>query len=82
MIDRQAPVPPGSTQTWDGPDGPRTGDPGDPAGPGGPGSAGSAVPLPVRQRTGRWLVLAGVFVCAACGLVYELELVALAAYLS
>ncbi|MFF0462865.1 polyamine aminopropyltransferase [Streptomyces mexicanus] len=37
--------------------------------------------LPVRPATGRFLVLAGVFVCAACGLVYELELVALASYL-
>ncbi|MEU6094510.1 polyamine aminopropyltransferase [Streptomyces sp. NPDC047079] len=37
--------------------------------------------LPVRPGTGRLLVLAGVFVCAACGLVYELELVALASYL-
>ncbi len=37
--------------------------------------------LPVSPRAGRFLVLAGVFVCAACGLVYELELVALAAYL-
>ncbi|TGA84944.1 polyamine aminopropyltransferase [Streptomyces sp. MZ04] len=37
--------------------------------------------LPVTPRTGRFLVLAGVFVCAACGLVYELELVALASYL-
>ena len=37
--------------------------------------------LPVRPSTGRFLVLAGVFVCAACGLVYELELVALASYL-
>ncbi|WP_180687381.1 polyamine aminopropyltransferase [Streptomyces gossypiisoli] len=37
--------------------------------------------IPVRQATGRYLVLAGVFVCAACGLVYELELVALASYL-
>ncbi len=37
--------------------------------------------LPVPPRTGRILVLAGVFVCAACGLVYELELVALASYL-
>ncbi|MVO86537.1 polyamine aminopropyltransferase [Streptomyces sp. p1417] len=37
--------------------------------------------LPVTPRTGRFLVLAGVFICAACGLVYELELVALAAYL-
>ncbi|WP_119295815.1 polyamine aminopropyltransferase [Streptomyces sp. YIM 130001] len=37
--------------------------------------------LPVSARTGRFLVLLGVFVCAACGLVYELELVALASYL-
>src|SRR6478609_6381937 len=42
---------------------------------------GGAACLPVRPRTGRYLVLAGVFVCAACGLVYELELVALASYL-
>ncbi|MEU1216522.1 polyamine aminopropyltransferase [Streptomyces sp. NPDC005791] len=40
-----------------------------------------AAALPVRPRTGRFLVLAVVFVCAACGLVYELELVALASYL-
>lgn len=38
-------------------------------------------PLPVKPATGRFLVLAGVFLCAACGLVYELELVALASYL-
>ncbi|MFC7217047.1 polyamine aminopropyltransferase [Streptomyces polyrhachis] len=38
--------------------------------------------LPVRPATGRLLVLATVFVCAACGLVYELELVALASYLA
>ncbi|MFE5816265.1 polyamine aminopropyltransferase [Streptomyces sp. NPDC056479] len=37
--------------------------------------------LPVRPDTGRFLVLVCVFVCAACGLVYELELVALASYL-
>lgn len=37
--------------------------------------------LPVRAATGRGLVLASVFMCAACGLVYELELVALASYL-
>ncbi|MBO1333666.1 polyamine aminopropyltransferase [Streptomyces sp. VRA16 Mangrove soil] len=43
----------------------------------GPGRA----PLPVKPGTGRFLVLLGVFVCAACGLVYELELVALASYL-
>ncbi|MEY7977090.1 polyamine aminopropyltransferase [Streptomyces pilosus] len=65
MIESQAPAPPGSAQSWDGPQ----------------GDAGSALRLPVRQDTGRFLVLAGVFVCAACGLVYELELVALAAYL-
>lgn len=42
---------------------------------------GGAAQLPVRPRTGRFLVLASVFICAACGLVYELELVALASYL-
>ncbi|WP_424212938.1 polyamine aminopropyltransferase [Streptomyces sp. BI20] len=41
----------------------------------------SSATLPVDPRTGRFLVLATVFVCAACGLVYELELVALASYL-
>ncbi|AVH57457.1 MULTISPECIES: polyamine aminopropyltransferase [Streptomyces] len=54
-----------------------------PAPPGAPppwGVQGQAR-LPVRPGMGRFLVLAGVFVCAACGLVYELELVALAAYL-
>ncbi|MEU1849580.1 polyamine aminopropyltransferase [Streptomyces sp. NPDC019990] len=45
------------------------------------GGPGGPAPLPVRPGTGRFLVLAGVFVCAACGLVYELELVALASYL-
>ncbi|MER5551957.1 polyamine aminopropyltransferase [Streptomyces sp. NPDC002793] len=40
-----------------------------------------ATALSVRPGTGRFLVLAVVFVCAACGLVYELELVALASYL-
>ncbi|MFI6287261.1 polyamine aminopropyltransferase [Streptomyces sp. NPDC051018] len=39
------------------------------------------VRLPVRPDAGRYLVLLVVFVCAACGLVYELELVALASYL-
>ncbi|MFI2377191.1 polyamine aminopropyltransferase [Streptomyces sp. NPDC018964] len=68
MIEPQAPAPPGSTQSRDGRSGPV-------------GEAGSVLRLPVRQSTGRFLVLAGVFVCAACGLVYELELVALAAYL-
>jgi predicted membrane-bound spermidine synthase len=37
--------------------------------------------LPVRPGVGRLLVLAAVFVCAACGLVYELQLIALADYL-
>ncbi|GGT23801.1 MULTISPECIES: polyamine aminopropyltransferase [Streptomyces] len=46
-----------------------------------PGAAAPAAALPVRPRTGRLLVLATVFVCAACGLVYELELLALGSYL-
>ncbi|WP_420824800.1 spermidine synthase, partial [Streptomyces coryli] len=37
--------------------------------------------LPVQPATGRFLVLVTVFICAACGLIYELELVALASYL-
>ncbi|MFE0042557.1 polyamine aminopropyltransferase [Streptomyces albireticuli] len=37
--------------------------------------------LPVPAGLGRLVVLTTVFVCAACGLVYELELVALASYL-
>ncbi|MFC7328334.1 polyamine aminopropyltransferase [Marinactinospora rubrisoli] len=49
----------------------------DPPPPGGPG-----VPkLPVPARAARFLVLLAVFVCAACGLVYELALVALGSYL-
>ncbi|MCG7203715.1 polyamine aminopropyltransferase [Streptomyces arenae] len=53
-----------------------------PAPPGAPPPWGTPrAPLPVRPGTGRLLVLACVFVCAACGLVYELELVALASYL-
>src|SRR3954447_10329734 len=43
--------------------------------------ATTAARLPVPVETARALVLAAVFVCAACGLVYELELVALASYL-
>ena len=35
----------------------------------------------VGARAARWLVLLAAFVCAACGLVYELELVALGSYL-
>lgn len=40
-----------------------------------------ALRLPVPAALGRALVLVSVFVCAACGLVYELELVAMASYL-
>ncbi|MFJ9826709.1 spermidine synthase [Streptomyces sp. NPDC101160] len=40
-----------------------------------------AVRQPVRPGAVRYPVLVTVFVCAACGLVYELELVALATYL-
>ncbi|WP_433546491.1 spermidine synthase [Streptomyces sp. CA-294286] len=43
--------------------------------------AGAVGRLPVRPRAARFLVLGVVFICAACGLVYELELVALASYL-
>ncbi|WP_406438611.1 polyamine aminopropyltransferase [Streptomyces sp. NBC_00631] len=56
-------------------------DPHAPAPPGTPPPWGAPAPLPVRPGTGRFLVLVCVFVCAACGLVYELELVALASYL-
>ncbi len=55
-----------------------------PAGRAGAGAGeGSGEPLrmPVPPRVGRWIVLCAVFVCAACGLVYELVLVALADYL-
>jgi spermidine synthase len=38
----------------------------------------SAVRLPVSAALGRGVILASVFICAACGLVYELELVAVA----
>ncbi|MCF3964042.1 polyamine aminopropyltransferase, partial [Streptomyces fuscigenes] len=51
----------------------------------GPSSAGPpscrGPRLPVRADAVRFLVLLVVFVCAACGLVYELELVALGSYL-
>ncbi|MFD3870473.1 polyamine aminopropyltransferase [Streptomyces sp. NPDC058623] len=45
------------------------------------GAQSAPAALPVQPRTGRFLVLATVFVCAACGLVYELELLALGSYL-
>ncbi|MYR46185.1 polyamine aminopropyltransferase, partial [Streptomyces sp. SID5910] len=82
MIEPHAPAPPGSPPPWAGADGPDTrrdaGRRDDIRAPGGPSGP---VRLPVRPGIGRFLVLAGVFVCAACGLVYELELVALASYL-
>ncbi|WP_285734443.1 polyamine aminopropyltransferase [Nocardiopsis sp. ATB16-24] len=37
--------------------------------------------LPVPARAARFLVLLAVFICAACGLVYELALVAIGSYL-
>ncbi|MFI9247169.1 polyamine aminopropyltransferase [Streptomyces sp. NPDC053086] len=52
-----------------------------PAPPGAPPAWTGPARLPVRPGTGRFLVLVCVFVCAACGLVYELELVAFASYL-
>jgi spermidine synthase len=48
-----------------------------PAGAGRPAEAA----LPVSARAGRFLILLTVFLCAACALVYELELIALADYL-
>ncbi|MFJ7152348.1 polyamine aminopropyltransferase [Streptomyces sp. NPDC100445] len=53
-----------------------------PASPGTPPAWAGPARLPVRPGTGRFLVLVCVFVCAACGLVYELELVAFASYLT
>jgi spermidine synthase len=52
-----------------------------PAPPGAPPPWRGPARLPVRPDVGRFLVLGCVFVCAACGLVYELELVALASSL-
>ncbi|GAA3725365.1 polyamine aminopropyltransferase [Salinactinospora qingdaonensis] len=46
-----------------------------------PGDRDEPERLPVRPRLARFLVLFAVFVCAACGLVYELALVALGSYL-
>lgn len=46
-----------------------------------PAGQAGGLRLPVPAGRARALVLAAVFVCAACGLVYELELVALASYL-
>ncbi|MDN5383392.1 MULTISPECIES: polyamine aminopropyltransferase [unclassified Streptomyces] len=69
MIEPHAPAPPAPPP------------PGPAPSSGGPPSFGGSTGLPVRPGTGRFLVLAGAFFCAACGLVYELELVALASYL-
>lgn len=63
-------------------------DPAPSAGPG-PGAAHGAPPgmaplagrMPVPAGVGRGLVLIAVFICAACGLVYELTLIAIADYL-
>ena len=44
-------------------------------------SAGSSQRSAVGTRAARLLVLLAAFICAACGLVYELELVALGSYL-
>lgn len=52
-----------------------------PSPPGGSDGSYGAPGPPVRADRRRFLILAVVFVCAACGLVYELELVALASYL-
>ncbi|MFI9783312.1 spermidine synthase [Kitasatospora sp. NPDC051984] len=51
------------------------------AGLGGAIRAAGAIPLALPARPARILVLLAAFVCAACGLVYELELVALGGYL-
>ncbi|MBJ6620624.1 polyamine aminopropyltransferase [Streptomyces sp. DHE17-7] len=75
MIEPHVPAPPGSRPSWGG----SGGSGGSDTPPS--GGRGTAARLPVRPGVGRFLVLAGVFVCAACGLVYELELVALASYL-
>lgn len=65
-------------------------EPQSPAGPASPGAASGAgaapgeaarFPLPVPPRLARFLVLLAVFICAACGLVYELALVAIGSYL-
>ena len=43
--------------------------------------AGAPAAVRIRPRPARVVVLAGVFACAACGLVYELALVTLGSYL-
>ncbi|MEV5444496.1 polyamine aminopropyltransferase [Streptomyces sp. NPDC052644] len=72
------------------PDTTRSGDPGDRDRPGAPAAAGdptgaappaTAPGRPRYPRGTRVLLLLAVFVCAACGLVYELALTALGSYL-
>lgn len=46
-----------------------------------PASEQSHGPLPIGRRAARAAVLGAVFICAACGLVYELALIALGSYL-
>ncbi|MDQ3931806.1 MAG: polyamine aminopropyltransferase [Actinomycetota bacterium] len=46
-----------------------------------PVSESSYGPLPIGRRAARVAVLGAVFICAACGLVYELALIALGSYL-
>lgn len=55
-----------------------------PAAPGAPPSPQQERPalLPVPAEVGRFIVLLIVFICAACGLVYELELLALVSYVA
>ncbi|GAA2406928.1 polyamine aminopropyltransferase [Streptomyces glaucosporus] len=52
------------------------------AGPAGHAPHRATAGLPVPAGVGRFLVLAAVFVCAACGLVYELVLVAMGSHLA
>ncbi|MBE3000327.1 polyamine aminopropyltransferase [Nocardiopsis sp. HNM0947] len=42
---------------------------------------GARTRLPIRPRAARFFVMLAVFICAACGLVYELALVAIGSYL-
>lgn len=42
---------------------------------------GTRTRLPIRPRAARFFVMTAVFICAACGLVYELALVAIGSYL-
>ncbi|GAA4857408.1 spermidine synthase [Kitasatospora terrestris] len=72
------PARPSAQPGHDGPADPPSRPPGPPVGA---VRAGGAIRIPLRPRAARLLVLLAAFVCAACGLVYELELVALGGYL-